>query len=43
MSRLTEEENKNDSVLGYLSAKKVFERFKYCYEHKTKIYGGNKI
>ena len=35
---LTEEENEMDCVLGYLSAKEVFKRFKYCYEHNTSVY-----
>ena len=35
---LTEEEQKNDSVLGWLSAEEVFKRFKYCYEHDTDTY-----
>ena len=38
MGALTEEESEDDSVLGYLTAKEVFKRFKYCYEHKTKFY-----
>lgn len=35
---LTEEENKDNSVLGWLTADEVFKRFKYCYEHNTSIY-----
>ena len=35
---LTEEESKNDNVLGYLSVEEVAKRFKYCYEHKTDDY-----
>ncbi len=38
MGALTEDEYKNDSVLGYLNADEVFKRFKYCYEHNTNIY-----
>lgn len=38
MGALTEEENEDDSVLGYLTAEEVFKRFKYCYEHNTNIY-----
>lgn len=38
MGGLTEEEQENDSVLGYLTAKEVFKRFKYCYEHSTSVY-----
>lgn len=37
MGGLTEEEQENDSVLGYLTAKEVFKRFKYCYEHSTSV------
>lgn len=35
---LTAEEKENDEVLGYLTAKEVFKRFKYCYKHNTSIY-----
>ena len=35
---LTEEEKKQDDVLGYLTAEEVFKRFKYCYNNKTLIY-----
>lgn len=35
---LTEEENKIDAVLGWLTAEEVFERFKYCYENNTTVY-----
>lgn len=35
---LTEEEHEYSTVLGYLTAEEVFKRFKYCYEHNTKIY-----
>lgn len=38
MGGLTQEEYKNSSVLGYLTAEEVFKRFKYCYEHETSIY-----
>lgn len=38
MGGLTEEEQENDSVLGYLTAKEIFKRFKYCYEHSTSVY-----
>lgn len=38
MGGLTEEEEEDDSVLGYLTAEEVFKRFKYCYEHKTSTY-----
>ena len=43
MGGLTDEEGNGDSVLGYLTAQEVFERFKYCYEHKTSIYKENNI
>ena len=35
---LTREELEYDSVLGWLTAEEVFERFKYCYENDTVIY-----
>lgn len=35
---ITEEEEQEDSVLGYLTAEEVFKRFKYCYENNTSIY-----
>ncbi len=38
MGALTEEEEEDNSVLGYLTANEVFKRFKYCYEHNTKFY-----
>ena len=38
MGGLTEEEDKYDEVLGYLTAEEVFKRFKYCYEHNTRYY-----
>ena len=38
MGGLTEEEKEIDSVLGWLTAEDVFERFKYCYEHNTDIF-----
>lgn len=38
MGGLTEEEMEYDSVLGYLTAKEVFKRFKYCWEHQTSVY-----
>lgn len=38
MGAMTEEEMLHDSVLGYLTAKEVFKRFKYCYENDTNIY-----
>ena len=38
MGALTYEEYENDSVLGYLTADEVFERFKYCYEHNTTVF-----
>lgn len=38
MGALTLEEEKDDNVLGYLTAEEVFKRFKYCYEHDTTIY-----
>ena len=39
MGGLTEEEeNENDSVLGWLTAEEVFKRFKYCYENNTDKY-----
>ena len=38
MGALTEEEMKNDDVLGFLTAEEVFKRFKYCYENNTNIY-----
>lgn len=38
MGALTNEENEDDSVLGYLTADEVFKRFKYCYEHNTSFY-----
>ena len=41
MGGLTEKEQEEDSVLGYLTAEEVFKRFKYCYEHKTNTYKEN--
>ena len=41
MGGLTEEEEEFDSVLGWLSSEEVFKRFKYCYEHNTKVYKDN--
>lgn len=38
MGGLTEEEEQEDTTLGWLSAEEVFKRFKYCYEHNTKYY-----
>lgn len=38
MGALTQEENEDTAVLGYLNADEVFKRFKYCYEHNTSIY-----
>ncbi len=38
MGGLTEEEQDDNSVLGYLKAEEVFERFKYCYENSTSTY-----
>lgn len=38
MGALTEEEYKDDSVLGHLTAEEVFKRFKYCYENNTSVY-----
>lgn len=38
MGGLPEEEEKYDSVLGYLTAEEVFKRFKYCWEHQTSVY-----
>ena len=38
MGGLTQEENKNSSVLGYLTAEEVFKRFKYCYDNDTIFY-----
>lgn len=38
MGALTEEESEQDSVLGWLTAEEVFKRFKYCYEHNTRVY-----
>ncbi len=38
MGALTEEESEHDSVLGWLTAEEVFKRFKYCYEHNTRVY-----
>lgn len=38
MGGLTEKEGSEDSVLGYLTAEEVFERFKYCYENHTTVY-----
>jgi hypothetical protein len=43
MGGLTYEENKKDSVLGYLTADDVFKRFKYCYENNTSIYLGGQV
>lgn len=42
MGGLTEEEEKYDSVLGYLTAEEVFKRFKYCWEHQTSVYKEDK-
>ena len=38
MGGLTQEENENSSVLGYLTAEEVFKRFKYCYDNDTIFY-----
>ena len=38
MGGLTEEEQENDSVLGYLTAEEVFKRFKQCYENSCSTY-----
>lgn len=38
MGGLTEEEQENDSVLGYLTAEEVFKRFKQCYENGCSTY-----
>ena len=38
MGALTEEEQEDDSVKGYLTAEEVFKRFKYCYENNTDTY-----
>lgn len=39
MGALTmEEETEENSVLSYLKAEEVFERFSYCYKHNTKVY-----
>lgn len=38
MGGLTEEEQENDSVLGYLTAEEVFKRFKQCYENGRSTY-----
>ena len=38
MGGLTEEEQGNDSVLGYLTAEEVFKRFKQCYENGCSTY-----
>lgn len=38
LDALTEEESEQDSVLGWLTAEEVFKRFKYCYEHNTRVY-----
>lgn len=38
LGALTEEEIEDDSVLGWLTAEEVFKRFKYCYEHNTRVY-----
>ena len=37
MGALTVEEYEYQ-VLGWLTAEEVFKRFKYCYEHNTKVY-----
>lgn len=41
MGGLTEKEQEEDSVLGYLTAEEVFKRFKYCYENNTSTYKEN--
>ena len=38
MGGLTEQEQQDDSVLGYLTAEEVFKRFKYCCDNKTSTY-----
>lgn len=38
MGGLTEEEQRCDSVLGYLTAEEVFKRFKQCYENGCSTY-----
>lgn len=38
MGGLTEKEQENDSVLGYLTAEEVFKRFKQCYENGCSTY-----
>lgn len=42
MGGVTEEEEEEfGGVLGWLSSKEVFKRFKYCYENNTKVYKDN--
>lgn len=38
MGGLTDEEMEYGSVLGGLTAEEVFKRFKYCWEHQTRVY-----
>ena len=38
MGGLTAEEQRDDGVLGWLTAEEVFKRFKYCYENNTSTY-----
>ena len=42
MGGLTEEEERCDGVLGWLTAEEVFKRFKYCWEHQTSVYKEDK-
>ena len=35
---LTEEENEEDSILGYLTAEEVAKRFIWCWERNTNVY-----
>lgn len=38
MGGLSESEGEHECVLGWLTAKEVFKRFKYCYENHTTVY-----
>ena len=38
MGGLTKRERNRDSVLGHLTAKEVFKRFKYCYKNNVTEY-----
>lgn len=38
MGGLTEAEYEKDTILGFLTAKEVYRRFRYCYKNKMEFY-----